>query len=201
MMTLAEYKAACSAETIATAFMDKSNLQTLDPVLWTDLLLTQLETVIPVVRGDLEVSGSDEIDDVTDLNALVLKRSNAIVYMHGDEWALRLKAMTALAGLSASDLGDTWSRARTASGRKDGGTTTDGTAKRNSFNTSELVPVSGSHVEATSGEMYSDTVTETGTQGRSKEEAIADFLRGVDWKDLVEDIADAVVSMIAISVY
>ena len=147
-MTLAEYKDACSAETIATAFMDKSTLQTLDPVLWTDLLLSQLEAVIPVVRGDLEVSGSDEIGHVVDLNALVLKRSNAIVYMHGDEWALRLKAMTALAGFSASDLGDTWSRARTASGRKDGGTTTDGTAKRNSFNTSELVPVSGSHVEA-----------------------------------------------------
>lgn len=201
-MTLFEYRTRCLAASpaIANPFLDKTGLQTLDATLFTDTVISQIEYIVPFSRELLELAFDDaDTMSLTDLHAAVIARTNAAIYPHLEEWKLQNKAITDL--LALSDLGSNWVRERDANGRKDGGTTSDGTAKRNSFNSSQLEPVSGSHVTATSGEMYSDHEEESGVQGRSKALNIADLINSIEWKDLIESIVDTVVGAVALTVY
>lgn len=202
-VTLFEYKNACAAASpaIANPFLNKTALQALDATLFTDTLCSMVEFCVPLERELLEMAFDADDLSLSDLHAQVIARTSAAIYPHLDEWKLHQRAINALAATTTSDLGDNFTKTRDANGRQDGGTTTDGTASRNSFNSSQLEPVSGSSVTATSGSMYSDHESESGVQGRTKALNMVDLIKSIEWKDLLQSITDAVVGAVAITVY
>lgn len=200
-MTLWEYKTKCAAAGIVHPFIDP-DMMLAYPDLLTTTIVSNLEYLVTIQRETLtlDTEGYEDLD-LDALHFLIQRRVSAAFIPSMDGWTVRLKNMTALKGLSVSDLGTNWSRARTTSGQKSGETSTEGTATRNSFNSDTMVPVSGSDVAAESSESYSDTMTETGTNGRSREETIASFLTSIEWSSLLDDMASAIVSAIAITVW
>lgn len=200
-MTLEEYKAACTAASYTEAFLNKTVLQNLNASLFTNLLISQVEAVVPVQKGSLEIFETLERDDLADQRTVILNFTTAFIIPKIDEWNVKNKAIQALIGVNSADLSSNFFRSMTGNGRKDGGTTTDGTASRNSFDDDELVPVSGSSVTATSGEMYSDAKTESGYNGRSKAEILLELIRTPEWEDLVMDMVQTVAQAIAVATY
>lgn len=200
-MTLEEYKNACTAASYTEAFLNKTVLQNLNASLFTNLLISQVEAVVPVQKGSLEILETLERDDLTDQRTVILNFTTAFIIPKMEEWVVKNKAIQALVGVNSSDLSVNFFRSMTGNGRKDGGTETDGTASRNSFDDDELVPVSGSHVKATSGEMYSDTKTESGYNGKSKAEMLQDLIRSPEWNDIIMDMVQTVTEAIAVATY
>lgn len=200
-MTINEYATACSAASITYPFVDQSSLYTLAPTIFSTALCGQIEANVAKLHPDLELWDLDESLNLTGKHNLVIARTSAAFYPKIAKWELLVKGLTALSNLTATDLGQNWNRTRDGNGRKDGGTTTDGSASRNSFNSDTMVPVSSSTVTATSGEMYSDHEAETGIQGRSKAETIAAFLNSIEWASVQQEIIDTIISAVTLSVY
>ena len=200
-MTLEEYKDACTAASYTEAFLNKTALQNLNASLFTNLLISQVEAVVPVQKGSLELNETLERDVLSDQRTVVLNFTTAFIIPKIDEWTIKNKAIMALLGVNSADLAVNFYRSMSGNGRKDGGTTTEGSASRNSFDDSELVPVSGSSVTATSGEMYSDAKTESGYNGKTKPELLLELIRTPEWEDLVMDMVQTVAQAIAFATY
>lgn len=201
-MTLLEYRDKCISASISNPFLDKANLQLLDPDLFTDVICGMIEMIIAYTREDLELADSDTSEiSLSQLHQIVIRRTNTAYYLHAEEWDLKWKSVSAMLAIDSDDLGSNWSRSNQEDGWDHGGTNTDGSAKRNSYNTSELVPVSGSHVEGSTDSSFEHHLSESGVQGASREQNIAMFLKNLDFKDLLDDIATQMTAAIAITVY
>lgn len=200
-MTVNEYAVACAAVPFNYPFIDQSSLYTLAPTIFSAALCAQIETNLAKLHPDLELWKLDESLNITGKHNVIIGRTSAAMYPKIAKWELLVKGLAALSNLTANDLAQNWNRTRDGNGRKDGGTTTDGSASRNSFNSDTMVPVSSSTVTATSGEMYSDHEAETGVQGRSKAETIAAFLNSIEWCSVQQEIIDTILSAVTLSVY
>lgn len=213
-MTIKEYTAAYLAtpgatETNPGLYFTSGTMTAISATVFSTAFQAKFRNIIRYMYSDVvlnfDVTGMTVQEIATYLN----NKLSAAANMKIGKWEAKLRAISALAGLSDGDLtGDYYKTLSKTGSEKDqmGGTLTiTGTTRRNSFNSSDMADTAGSTTTTTDTthktHSFTDRVDTEQGNNRSKAEIIKAFYDSADAMDFVGEVVNFFMLQIGSMVY
>ena len=198
-----------ASETTPGLYFTTGTMTTISATVFSTAFQAKYRNIIRYMYSDVVLNFDVTDMSVSDIASLMSNKLAAAANMKIGKWEAKLKAITALAGLTTDDLtGDYYKKLTKAGSETDqnGGTLTiTGTSKRNAFNSTELEPVAGTVTSTTdttsrTHSFTNRTDTEEGNN-RSKAEIIKAFYDSADAMDFVGEVVNFFMLQIGSMVY